>query len=109
MRPPLYDSVLQLADERKVSPSKIKHIVMPEEAFPLLVDGSCIAFLLNSRALRLARDGVTVRPLVEDTLTLKTYLASHAEDLSRVVSELVRAFVRKLASFAKPMSLPLFP
>lgn len=102
MHPLVYDSVLQLADQQKVKPSKIQHAVIPEEAFPSIANGSCIAFLVKSGALRVARNGVTVRPLAEDSLTLKTYLACHAEDSSRVVSELVRAFIRKLGTFSKP-------
>lgn len=107
MHPPLYDSVFQLAEQRKVRPSTIQHTVIPEEAYPLIANGSCIAFVVKSGALRVARNGVTVRPLAEDSLMLKTYLASHAEDSSKVVSELVRAFMRKLASFSKrPASTP---
>ena len=43
-----------------------------------------------------------MRPLVEDALTLRTCLASHSEESSKVVSELARAFMRKLATFSKP-------
>jgi DNA-binding transcriptional LysR family regulator len=107
MHPPVYDSVLQLAGERKVRPSKIQHAVIPEEAFPLIANGTCIAFVVKSGALRVARNGVTVRPLMESSLMLKTYLASHAEDSSKVVSELVRAFMRKLASFSRPKASTL--
>jgi DNA-binding transcriptional LysR family regulator len=109
MHPPIYDSVLGLAAERKISHSKIQHIVIPEEAFPLVADGSCVAFVVKSGALRVARNGVTVRPLKEESLALNTYLASHAEESSKVVSELVRGFMRKLGSFDIPKSLPLFP
>jgi hypothetical protein len=42
----------------------------------------------------------------EDALMLKTYLASRADDSSKVVSELVRAFMRKLATFTRGTSLP---
>jgi DNA-binding transcriptional LysR family regulator len=102
MHPLVYDSVLHLAERRNVRPAKIQHTVIPEEAFPLIANGSCIAFLVKSGALRVARNGVTVRPLVEDSLTMMTYIASRADDTSKVLSELVRAFVRKLASFSKP-------
>jgi DNA-binding transcriptional LysR family regulator len=104
MHPPVYDSVLQLAEVRKARPTRIQHTVIPEEAFPLIANASSIAFMVKSGALRVARNGVTVRPLAEDSLILKTYLASNAEDSSKVVSELVRAFMRKLASFSKPKS-----
>jgi hypothetical protein len=60
-----------------------------------------VAFVVKSGAIRIARDGITVRPLAEDVLMLKTYLASRADEKSRVVSELVRALVRKLSTLTR--------
>lgn len=94
LHPPLYDAVMQAAEEKKVTPAKIQHVTAPEEAFPCVANGSCVAFLVKAGALRIARNGVTVRPLAEDTLSLKTYLASRADNQSKVVSELVRAFMQ---------------
>lgn len=108
MHPLVYDAVMQVAEKRGVKPARIQHVIMPEEAFPFLVDGSAVAFVVKSGALRVARDGVTVRPLSEESLTLKTYLASRADDPSRVVSELVRTFMRKLMTFDK-VQRRLFP
>jgi len=99
MHPLIYDAVMQLAERRHVKPAKIQHVIVPEEAFPFVADGSAVSFVMKSGAIRIARDGVTVRPLAEGALTLKTYLASRADDSSKVLSELVRAFMRKLASF----------
>ena len=45
-----------------------------QEAFPF-VKGSCLAFVVKAGAIRVARNGVTVRPLAEEALTLKTYLS----------------------------------
>ncbi|MGC2544775.1 MAG: LysR family transcriptional regulator [Silvibacterium sp.] len=107
LHPPLYDSVMQLAEERKVTPAKLQHITAPEEAFPFVAEGSCIAFVVKAGALLMARNGVTVRPLVEDALCLKTYLASRADNRSKAVSELVRAFMRKVSSVSKARQLSL--
>ncbi len=63
LHPPLYDSILNLARQRKVCPSKIQHVTAPEEAFPFVADGSALAFVVKAGALLLARNGVTVRPL----------------------------------------------
>jgi hypothetical protein len=106
LHPPLYDSIMRLAEKRKVNPSKILHVTAPEEAFPCVARGSCVAFLVKAGALLMARNGVTVRPLVEDTLSLKTYLASRADDTSKILSELVRAFMRKASSLDKARQLP---
>ncbi len=109
LHPPLYDDVLHLAEKKNAVPKKIRHITAPEEAFPLLAEGECVAFVVKAGALRLARNGVTVRPLAAPELTLKTYLASRADDDSKLLSEFVRAFMRKLSPPKKDaqLSLPL--
>jgi DNA-binding transcriptional LysR family regulator len=109
LHPPIYDRVMQLAKERKIVPAKVQHITAPEEAFQFVADGSCIAFLVKAGALLMARNGITVRPLAEEALSLKTYLASRADNRSKVASELVRAFVRKMSKLgkSKQLSLPM--
>lgn len=96
---PLVDNtIMRLAEVRRVRPARVQRIVCPEEAFPYIAAGAAVAFVVKSGALRIARNGVTVRPLDEDDLILKTYLVSQIENHSRVVSELVRAFVHKLSN-----------
>jgi DNA-binding transcriptional LysR family regulator len=95
--PPVYGELMQLADQRKVAPSTLHHVVVPEDAYSFIVDDDAVAFVVKSGAIRIAREGITVRPLNEDALMLKTYIASRADNRSRVVSELVRAFMRKLS------------
>jgi DNA-binding transcriptional LysR family regulator len=107
LHPPLYDNVMQLAERRKIAPAKIQHITAPEEAFQFVADGLCIAFLVKAGALLMARNGITVRPLMEEALSLKTYLASRADSKSKVASELVRAFVRKVSNLRKGGQLAL--
>lgn len=99
MHPPVYDAVMRLAKERNVAPANVHHIVVPEDAYPFIAHNGGVAFVVKSGAIRIARDGITVRPLAEDSLILKTYLASRAEEKSKVVSEMVRAFMRKLSAF----------
>jgi len=98
LHPPLYDSIIQTAEEKHVAPATIQHITAPEEAFPFIADASCVVFLFKTGAVRLARDGVAVRPLAEAALSLKTYLASRAGNDSKVVSALVRGFMRKASN-----------
>ena len=109
LHPPLYDEVLHLAEQKGTVPKKMRHITAPEEAFPLLADGECVAFVVKAGALRLSRNGVTVRPLAAPELTLRTYLASRADNDSKLLSEFVRAYMRKLAPPKKDVqrSLPM--
>jgi DNA-binding transcriptional LysR family regulator len=106
MHPPVYDAVMHVAEQRKVAPTKIHHIVVPEDAYPFVADDGALAFVVKSGAIRIARDGITVRPLAEDSLILKTYLATRSEEKSKVVSELVRTFMRKLSAFTNVTPLP---
>jgi DNA-binding transcriptional LysR family regulator len=101
LHPPLYDAVLQLAEQYKIVPHEIQHITSQEEAFPFVLEYNSVAFLTKAGALLLARNGVTVRPLAERALSLKTYLISLAENRSKVTSELERGFMRKLHSLAR--------
>lgn len=96
LHPPLYDDVLHLALDKKIAPKKIRHITAPEEAFPHVETGECVAFVVKNGALLLSRNGVTVRPLNEPSLTLCTYLVSRADNESKLVSEFVRTYMRKL-------------
>jgi len=109
LHPPLYDSILHLAEQLHVRPSKIQHVTVPEEAFPFVADGSALAFVVKAGALLMARSGVTVRPLTEPGLRLKTYLVSRSDNESKVASELVRAFMRKISDVNryKQLMLPI--
>jgi DNA-binding transcriptional LysR family regulator len=106
---PLYDSIIEVADNQKSRPSNMQHIVSPEEAFPFVADRSAVAIVVKTGALRLARNGVTVRPLAEPSLNLRTFLVSRVDDDSRISSELVRAYVRKISDMntQKQLRLPI--
>jgi len=82
-------------------------VTAPEEAFPSVADGSCVAFVVKVGALRVARNGVTVRPLAEDTLLLRTFMASRSDNSSKVASELVRAYMRKLSFVSLVLAVPV--
>lgn len=107
LHPPLYDDVLHIAEQKGAVPKKIRHITAPEEAFPLVEAGECIAFVVKTGALLLSRNGVTVRPLDEPALTLKTYLVSRADNESKLLSEFVRTYMRKLSPPKKGLQLAL--
>ncbi len=107
LHPTLYDLVLHTAEQRNIRPSSIQHITGHEESFPFVADGKAVAFLFKAGALLIARNGVTVRPLMETALLLKTVLASRGDNESKVASELVRAFIRKISDVGKHLQLSL--
>jgi DNA-binding transcriptional LysR family regulator len=109
LHPPLYDLILEAAERLNVRPGSIQHITAPEEAFPFVVDSSAVAFLVKAGALLVARNGVTIRPLAERNVRLRTFLVSRADNDSKIASEIVRMFVRKTSDVTahKQLSLPI--
>lgn len=107
LHPPVYDAVLRAAESQNVHPASIQHVTTPEEVFPFVADGGAIAFLVKAGALLMARNGITVRPLAEMTLRLKTFFVSRADNESKLVSELVRAYMRKLSAVERHTQLTL--
>jgi DNA-binding transcriptional LysR family regulator len=107
VHPALYDEIIRVAQERRVTPAQIHHVMTAEEAFPFIARGRCLAFLTKSGALRIARETMTVRPLMEESLLLKTYIAARADNKSKIASEFMRTFVKKLSQFNTVKQLPL--
>jgi DNA-binding transcriptional LysR family regulator len=107
LHPPVYGSIIHTATQRGIRPKSIQHITAPEEAFPFVVDGSAAAFVVKAGALLMARNGVTVRPLNEPSLNLKTCLVCRADDESKISSEFVRAYMRKMPEKKQHQQLPL--
>jgi DNA-binding transcriptional LysR family regulator len=107
LHPPLYDAIMHAATQRGIRPLSIQHVTAPEEAFPFVADGAAMAFVVKAGALLLARNGVTVRPLNEPSLKLKTCLVCRADDDSKISSEFVRAVMRKMPDKKKHQQLPL--
>ena len=94
--PVVYDTLLRVASERDIHPGELHDVLAPEEAYLYIADREALALLTKNAALRIARDGIIIRPLAEPRLTLKTYLACRADNESKPVSEMVRGFGRKL-------------
>ncbi|HTV16645.1 MAG TPA: LysR family transcriptional regulator [Acidobacteriaceae bacterium] len=107
LHPPLYDAIIHAATERGIRPPSIQRVTAPEEAFPFVANGCAIAFVVKTGALLLARNGVTVRPLNEPSLNLKTCLVCRTDDDSKIASEFVRAYMRKMPDKKKHQQLPL--
>ena len=79
-----------------------------EEASELILAHNGVAFLTRGGSWRIARDGLTMRPLAEERLRLVTKLATRADNNSRLVSEFVRATGRKLTS-KRPVQQAVLP
>lgn len=97
VNPYLYDQIQAITSEKEIYPSDIYHFTSPEEASALVREHEGIALLPRSAAWRIARDGITIRPLAEDRLRLITSLAVRADNKSKLVTEFIKAAGRKLS------------
>jgi hypothetical protein len=102
----LYDTIHSVGADSDAFPSDIYHFTSPEEASELIREYDGLAFLPRSAAWRIARDGITMRPLAEPRLRLVTSLAMRAETKSRLVNEFVKAAGRKFGVMGQ-RKLPL--
>ena len=107
VHPSLYDRIMSLSEERNAAPIGIHHFMVAEEVYGLLAESNSVAFMTRAGALQIARTGVAIRPLQEDTLNLRTYLTSRGDNKSKLASRLVRAFMRKIetTSSCTPLNL----
>lgn len=98
----LYDSIQHVASDNGVRIADTRHVTSPAEASELIRERKGLAFLPRHGAWRIARDGITMRPLAEDRLRLVTSLAVRADSKSRLVREFVRSVARKITQ-ARPV------
>lgn len=99
--PHMYDTTLHEASNAGAHPSELHHVTGAEEAVPLIMECGGLAFLTRAGAWRIARGGVTMRPLAEESLKLVTSLAARADTKSRLVKEFVKATAHKLENLRK--------
>jgi DNA-binding transcriptional LysR family regulator len=109
VHPILHDMISRRAAEEGVIYRNNQKVLTAEGAFQLVSENVGIAFLTMASALRTKPSGVTVRPLVDKELRIQLYLASRAENRSKLASEFVRAFMKRIEQVLAPpqMILPL--
>lgn len=99
--PYLYDLIQVIASEKDIRPSEIHPFTSPDEAAELIREYGGLAFLPRTAAWKIARDDITLRPLVEDRLRLVTKLAVRNNNKSRLVREFVLAAARKVKNIGQ--------
>jgi DNA-binding transcriptional LysR family regulator len=109
VHPTLHDMIARRAAEDGVIYRNNQNVLSADEAFQLVAENVGIAFLTMASALRTKSSDVTVRPLVDKELRIELYLASRAENRSKLASEFLRAFMKRIEQIlASPqMILPL--
>jgi hypothetical protein len=109
VHPVLHDSILRFAAADGITAQSITNVMTAEDAAQLLYSGTVdAAFLTRAGAWKIARNGLTMRPLKDDRLVLSYRLIARANNESQLVSEFTRAFKRKLEGFrGVQLNLPL--
>jgi DNA-binding transcriptional LysR family regulator len=109
VHPMLHDMIFRRAAEEGVAYRNNQNVLAADEALQLVAENVGIAFLTMPSALRTKRPGVVVRPLVDKELRVELYLASRADNRSKLASEFVRAFMKRIEQIIAPpqMVLPL--
>jgi DNA-binding transcriptional LysR family regulator len=95
-QPHLYDALVQKVQPSTARGTSIHHVTTAEEASQLVSRGFGVAILTQAGAWRIAREGITIRPIIADGLALEMRLACRSDNEGQVVSEVVRAFVQSL-------------
>ena len=73
-----------------------------EDAAQPVSENLGITSLSMPGALRISERGAIVRPLLDKELHTQACLVSRADNRSKLVSEFVRAFMRRISSVKKP-------
>ncbi len=107
VHPFLYDRLITTMRPAKRPGTQLHHVTTAEEASQSVTRGLGVAILTQAGAWRIARDGITIRPLNAQGLSLETRLACRADNQERLVSEFVRTFVRQVGQPLQDRQLPL--
>ena len=96
VNPFIYDKIQQLLKDDGIHPSETQHVQQAEEAAALLIQRGSLALLTKTGAWRISDGRISIRPLNDQRLIIKTYLSSRLDEQSRLVADFTRAFMRKL-------------
>jgi DNA-binding transcriptional LysR family regulator len=107
VHPPLHNLILQRAEATQHKANVIHRISQADQVPALLTDCHALAWLTPPGAERVSRIGLVRIPLVDEHIRLETHLASQANNNSRLVSEFVRTFVKRIEIERPSIQLPL--
>ncbi len=95
VQPFLYDNLLRVAKPASQPGLSLHHMMTAEEGSNLIRRGLGVAVLTQNGAWRIAKNGITIRPL-NCAVRLDTRLTSRADSRSPLVSAFVRGFIKRL-------------
>lgn len=109
IHPLLYDEIRSRTSRLSVRPRDVQHFSSAEEAARFVTQDNAVAFLTRNGAWRVAHHGLTMRPMIESELRIRTALVTRSDNDSRLLSDFVRSAMRKFKANAAPRQeeLPL--
>jgi hypothetical protein len=107
VQPHVYDNLVERVKPATGPGTSLHRVTTAEEASQFVSRGLGVAVLTQASAWRIAREGITIRPLEVEGLVLETKLACRSDNQARVESEFVRAFVSSLTPSIPARQLPL--
>lgn len=96
IHPLLYDAFFERAHHLGIEVKRRYHIAHAEEACDVARTVGGAAFLSLQGAEHAAKDEMILRPLEEKGIFLKTNVLMRRDNPSKLVSEFVRAFIKRL-------------
>jgi DNA-binding transcriptional LysR family regulator len=103
----VYDRLQKTMAEDGAHPTEVQHILQAEEAAALILQNDSVALLPKFAAWRISDGIITLRPLKDERLILKTFLVARLDEHSRLVAEFVKAIARRLSRSPKQGKLAL--
>lgn len=107
VHPWLHDLILRRAEVAGGS-VRIKHRVNHSDHVPrLLTDDGMLAWLTPAGAEHIAQPGIVSRPLDDPEIRLETHLAALASNMSPLVAEYFKCFLKRVEEDQSPVQLTL--
>jgi DNA-binding transcriptional LysR family regulator len=97
VHPAIYDKIFAIAQHEEVQHGQLQHVMTAEEAAQMLHEGQRVAILTRTGAWRIAEHGITIRPLLDESLVLTTSLVMRSDNDSRMLSQFTKAYVKRLS------------
>lgn len=98
--PRLYELIQTRALVADVAPPQRHHVTTPEQAAQLVLNTHGVAFLSHYEAWKVAVAGLTMRPLDDPEIRVRTVITARS-DAGALVSEFIRATARKLGQIGR--------
>lgn len=107
VNPAVLDRMQRALSDDRVHPTEVQYFIQAEEAAALVMQRESLALLTKAGAWRISDHVITIRPLRDDRLILRTFLAGRFEEKSRLVAEFLKATVKRVSPPSRQVPLRL--